>query len=189
MEPLRNCDLLGDNTCYGCGLENPAGLHIEVFRQPGAGGILQARFVPGRDMAGFPGLTHGGAIFTALDCLSTWVATVLGPNPGAAWVLRSAQTVYHAPAPLGEPLALVGWIKAQAGGWTPLTVGAEARRADGTLCVAAEFKVVPLSPGRLAEIAGIERLPENWRAFLAEAPGSGQPRSGCAQANAWLMLA
>ena len=41
--------------------------------------------------------SDGGAIFTALDCLSTWVSTLLGPNRGAAWVLRSANAVYHNP--------------------------------------------------------------------------------------------
>jgi hypothetical protein len=32
-----------------------------------------------------------------------------------------------------------------------------------------EFKVVPLSVRMLTEIAGIERLPENWQAFLSGA--------------------
>ncbi len=169
MEPILNRDLLADNTCFGCGLENPTGLRIEVFRDPGADGTLRARFIPTRDMIGFPGITHGGVIYTALDCLSTWVSTVLGPNRGAAWVLRSATTVYHKPAPSGEPLTLVGWIRDQGGSWDPLTVRAEARRADGTLCVEGEFKVVPLSVERLREIAGIEQLPENWRVFLSGA--------------------
>jgi hypothetical protein len=46
-------------------------------------------------------------------------------------------------------------------------VRTEARRADGMLCVEAEFKVVPLSPERLVEIAGLERFPENWGIFLS----------------------
>ena len=47
----------------------------------------------------------GGAIYTALDCLSTWVATLLGPNRGAAWVLRSAA------ADAGVELVLVRRIR------------------------------------------------------------------------------
>jgi acyl-coenzyme A thioesterase PaaI-like protein len=168
MEPILNRDLLANNTCFGCGIENPAGLQIEVTGAPGADGALRARFIPTRDMAGFPGITHGGAIYTALDCLSTWVSTLLGPNRGAAWVLRSATALYHKPAPIGEPLTLVGRIKDHGGRWDPLTVRAEARRADGALCVEGEFKVVPLSAERLAEIAGIEQLPANWRAFLSD---------------------
>lgn len=167
MEPILNRDLLPHNACFGCGLENPAGLRIEVRRDPGAEGTLRARFTPTAGMAGFPGITHGGAIYTALDCLSTWVATVLGPNRGAAWLLRSATTTYHKPAPAGEPLTLTGWIAQHAGEWDPVVVRAEARRADGALCVESEFKVVPLSPERFTQVAGIEELPANWRAFLS----------------------
>lgn len=164
---MLNRDLLVHNTCFGCGHENPAGLRIEIHGDPGTDRELRARLVPTGDRAGFPGMTHGGVIFTALDCLSTWVATLLGPNRGAGWILRSASTVYHKPAPIGEPLALVGRIQEQGGRWDPLTVRTEARRADGALCVEAEFKVVPLSHERLIEVAGIDRLPENWQAFLS----------------------
>jgi acyl-CoA thioesterase FadM len=169
MELILNLDLLANNTCFGCGLENPAGLRIEVFHDPERDGALRARFTPTDELTGFPGITHGGAIYSALDCLSTWVASLLGPNREAAWVLRSATTVYHKPALVGKPLTLVAWIKDQSGSHDPLTVHAEARRADGTLCVQVEFKVVPLSVERLTEIAGIERLPENWQAFLSGA--------------------
>jgi acyl-coenzyme A thioesterase PaaI-like protein len=164
---MLNRDLLPDNTCFGCGHENHAGLRIEVTHDPGGERVLLGRFAPTADMAGFPGITHGGAIFTALDCLSTWVATLLGPNRGAGWILRSASTVFQKPAPAGEPLTLSGRIKEQGGSWDPLTVRTEARRADGMLCVEAEFKVVPLSPERLVAIAGLERFPDNWRIFLA----------------------
>lgn len=166
MDPVLNRELLPHNTCFGCGLENPHGLHIEVSRDSGGAERLQARFDPTPGMAGFPTIVHGGAIFTALDCLSTWVSTLLGPNREAAWVLRSANAVYHNPARVGEPLALSGWVDEQGGRWDPLIVRAEARRGDGALCVEGEFKVVPLTPDRLIEIAGMDELPVNWRTFL-----------------------
>ena len=169
MESILNRDLLPDNRCFGCGLHNASGLHIEVVSDPQAEGALRARFNPTSEMTGFPGLTHGGAIFTALDCLSTWVATLHGPNRGAAWVLRSANVTYLKPAPAAETLVLSGRIKEQAGEWEPLLVQAEARRADGMICVQGAFKVAPLSAEKFTEIAGIERMPENWRAFLSSA--------------------
>ena len=169
MEPLLNRELLPENSCFGCGHENHAGLRIEIYRDANREDALHARFTPTASMGGFPGITHGGAIFTALDCLSTWVSTLLGPNRRAAWILRSATTTYHKPAPIGEPLTLTGWIKAQAGEWEPVIVRAEARRADETLCVEAEFKVVPLSRERLTEVAGLDQLPPNWAAFLSDA--------------------
>jgi acyl-CoA thioesterase FadM len=170
MEPILNRELLADNTCFGCGLENPVGLRIEICRDPIAERTLRAQFTPTASMAGFPGVTHGGAIYTALDCLSTWVATLLGPNRTAGWLLRSATTKYHKPAPTGEPLTLRGWIKDQAGSWDPLVIGTEAKRPDGALCVEAEFKVVPLSQDRLVQVAELEELPANWRAFLSMPP-------------------
>jgi acyl-CoA thioesterase FadM len=166
MEALLNRDLLADNHCFGCGHENHAGLRIEVFGDPRSDPALRGRFNPTVNMVGFPGITHGGAIYTALDCLSTWVSTLLGPNRKAAWVLRSASTVYHKPSPAGEPLDLTGKIKEQGGAWDPMTVHVEARRPDGALCVEGDFKVVPLTAEKFTSIAGIEKLPENWRRFL-----------------------
>jgi acyl-coenzyme A thioesterase PaaI-like protein len=170
MEPVLNREMLADNQCFGCGHHNPRGLHIEVFRDSRRPEALLGRFVPTEDLTGFPGIIHGGAVYTALDCLSTWVSVVLGPNREAGWVLRSASTVYHRPAHAGQPLTLAGWIKDQGGSWDPMVVRTEARRADGELCVEGEFKVVPLPLDQLAAVAGLDRLPDNWRAFLSDAP-------------------
>lgn len=167
MTPALNRDLLANNTCFGCGLENANSLQLEIRRDPASATQLAGRFMPAEHMAGFPNITHGGAIYTALDCLSTWVATLLGPNRQAAWVLRSAQTTYHRPAPIARPLTLAGWIKEQGGSWDPLLVQTEARGANDEVCVEAQFKVVPLTQARFAEIAGIAALPPNWQAFLS----------------------
>ena len=169
MQTPLNRELLANNTCFGCGLENPLGLRIEVRNDPNSERTLQAHFTPADHMAGFPNITHGGAIYTALDCLSTWVATLLGPNRGAAWLLRSAQVTYHKPAATGSPLTLIGRIKEQGGPWESVVVVTEARSSDGAVCVETEFKVVPLSHSRFAEVAGIPQLPANWKAFLTGA--------------------
>ncbi len=167
MDATLNRALLPHNTCFGCGLENPVGLRITVSRDPAREGVLCAEFVPLESMAGFPGITHRGVIYAALDCLSAWVATLLGPNRGAGWILRSATTTYLNPSQVGHPLNLEGSIKCQAGEWEPVVVRTEARREDGKVCVEAEFKVVPLSPAKLASIAGLPELPANWRTFLS----------------------
>jgi acyl-coenzyme A thioesterase PaaI-like protein len=166
MTIILNHTLLPGNSCFGCGVENPGGLAVEIFDDPDGERVLRARFTPTETMVGFPGIVHGGVIFTAMDCLSTWVATLLGPNRGAAWVLRSATAVYHYPAPSGEPLELLGRVREQGELWEPVVVATEARRTDGELCVQGEFKVVPLTHERLVEIAGLDQLPENWRRFL-----------------------
>jgi len=165
---ILNRELLPRNTCFGCGHDNPHGLHIEVVRDPGTDELLRARFVPGERLVGFPGITHGGAIFTALDCLSTWVATLLGPNREAGWILRSAQTTFHKPAAIGKPLTLTGKVKEHFGPWDPMTVHTEARDAASDLCVECDFKVVPLTPEKLTRIAGLADMPDNWRFFLTK---------------------
>ena len=167
MTSVLNRDLLADNACFGCGGENPRGLQIEIRREPGNDSILTARFLPTEQMGGFPGITHGGAVYTAMDCLSTWVAILLGPNRGAAWLLRSATVTYHKPAHTGQPITFVASVKKKGGAWDPLTVHVEARRQDELLCAEADFKVVPVAPDKLCEIAGITQLPENWAAFLS----------------------
>jgi acyl-coenzyme A thioesterase PaaI-like protein len=171
---VLNRDLLPDNRCFGCGHENHAGLRIEIVRDPERGDRLRGRLTPTADMEGFPGITHGGVIYTALDCLSTWVATLLGPNRSAGWLLRSASTVYHRPAAPGQPLTLHGWVGEQGGPNDPLIARTEARRGDGILCVEAEFKVVPLPPDKLARVAGLSAIPDNWKLFLS----GDWPRSG-----------
>src|SRR5262245_18984814 len=122
MASVLNRDLLAENTCYGCGLENPHGLRIEVERDPNSDGLLVARFHPALHMEGFPGITHGGALFTAMDCVSTWVAALLGPNRGAAWLLRSATATYHRPTPTDQPVTLLGSVKQRGGADEPLVV-------------------------------------------------------------------
>ena len=166
MSGMLNRELLPDNTCFGCGHDNHAGLRIHVVGDPGKDRELHGRLTPTSDHVGFPGITHGGVIYTALDCLSTWVATLLGPNRHAGWLLRSASTVYHRPALEAQPLELTGSIKEQGGSWDPMIVRCEARRTDGTLCVEAEFKVVPLPLEKLVKVAELERIPDNWRVFL-----------------------
>ena len=63
----------------------------------------------------------------------------------------------------------MGRIQEQGGSWDPLVVRTEARRPDGAVCVEADFKVVPLATEKLAEIAGSDGIPENWRIFLSQA--------------------
>src|SRR5262245_33598600 len=167
MQPILNRELLVDNTCFGCGPENTRSRGVQMYRDPPSAPHLQARFTPTEHMAGFPSITHGGAIYTALDCLSTWIVTLLGPNRGAAWLLRSAQTTYHKPAATGSPLTLTGRIREQGGPWDPVVVRTEARREDGALCVETEFKVIPLAQDKFLKVAGLQQLPPNWRAFLS----------------------
>lgn len=50
--------------CFACGKENPRGIKLAIFEEDG---IIQAEFKPTADLAGFPGIMHGGISCTLLD--------------------------------------------------------------------------------------------------------------------------
>ncbi len=164
---LVNVDLLPDNTCFGCGHGNPRGLKIELTRDPELPDRLIGRLDTDELYAGFPGITHGGAVYTALDCLAAWVPKVLRPEVKAIWILRSASVTYHRPAPAGRPVLLSGAIASEAGHAAPMVVRCEGHDEAGTLLLDAHFKVVPLSPEKFLKISGIDALPPNWAALFA----------------------
>jgi acyl-CoA thioesterase FadM len=164
---IVNVDLLSGNTCFGCGHDNPRGLQIELRRDPESPDRLLGRLETDAQLAGFPGITHGGALYTALDCLAAWVPKVLRPEAKAIWILRSASVTYHRPAPAGRPVLLSGAIASEAGPAAPMEVRCQGSAESGTVLVEAAFKVVPLSPEKFVSISGIDALPPNWAALFA----------------------
>lgn len=168
MEDLLNISLLPGNVCFGCGHENHHGLRIEITRHPTKPETLRGRFEPADYMAGFPGITHGGAIYTAMDCMAAWTPRVFRADTTAIWILRSANVKYLRPAFQGRPLTLEAWIVSEGDSWEPVTVGTRAFDAGGSLLVQGSFKVVPLSAERFKEVAGIDELPSNWNDHLRE---------------------
>ncbi len=159
--------VLPGNDCFGCGHENEHGLQIEVFRD-GDQERLIGHFKPKAHMIGFPGITHGGAVYTALDCLASWTPTILIPEMKAAWILRSAEIKYLQPAHAALPLTLSASIPKAEKPWKPVVVHTKAHNEEGILLVAGRFKVVPLASEKLRMIAGIDQLPDNWRRLLGE---------------------
>lgn len=166
MTEILNRDLLPGNPCFGCGVDNPGGLHLEIVRDEGRTDRLLATLQPSTEMVGFPGITHGGVIYTAMDCLAAWVPTVLRPEARSIWILRSASIRYRRPALAGRRLALSGAIASEGSPREPMVVHTEARDDAGTLLAEADFQVVPLPPERFAGVAGLPEVPENWRRLL-----------------------
>jgi acyl-CoA thioesterase FadM len=159
--------ILPENDCFGCGQDNAHGLHISIFRDPKDTQRIVGEFAPRPDMIGFPGITHGGVLYTALDCMASWSGMVLR-NSKALWVLRSAAMKYHRPALQGKPLTLSAAIE---GGdddpWRAIEVKAEARDAEGELLTEGTFKVIPIPPEKFKTMTGMKELPENWKRFFA----------------------
>ena len=165
---LLNRAVLPGNACFGCGPENPEGLRITVFRDPGDPERILGEFDPRDHMTGFPGITHGGAIYTALDCMATWCGMVLRKTK-AMWILRSATMKYHRPAFRGRPISLSASIEREEDDeWKAIEVRAEARDPAGNLLAEGRFKVIPVPPGKFREMTGIDELPGNWVRWLGE---------------------
>jgi acyl-coenzyme A thioesterase PaaI-like protein len=165
---MLNQALLPHNVCFGCGHENPDGLHIEIYRDADHPDRLKGIFRPDSHMAGFPGITHGGVIYTALDCLAAWVPAVLRRAAKAIWILRSASMTYHKPALEGQVIHLVGFIEEQGDLHEAMTVGTKALNERGELLAEGKFKVIPLPADKFQKITGIQEIPKNWRQFMGE---------------------
>ena len=160
--PSLSDELLPGNDCFGCGPANPHGLHITVRRDPTNPDRLLGEFHPQQHMTGFPGITHGGAIYTALDCMASWTGMVLR-NTKAIWILRSATMKYHRPAFQGRTLGLSATLHVEGDDlWTAIEVRAEARDAENNLLAEGAFKVIPLPPEKFKAMTGIPELPGNW---------------------------
>jgi|1185.fasta_scaffold1078363_2 acyl-coenzyme A thioesterase PaaI-like protein len=60
-------DRLGHHDlCFGCGLANVFGLHLELERAPGGDGVT-GRFFVKQDHQGEPGVAHPGVVAAALE--------------------------------------------------------------------------------------------------------------------------
>ncbi|MGW1469143.1 PaaI family thioesterase [Streptomyces sp. NPDC001493] len=108
VAPVRHPDapapgqLLGSHYehCFGCGGEQPHGLHLAA--RAGEGVSVTAEFTVRPEHQGAPGLAHGGVLATALD-------ETLG---SLSWLLRviavtgRLETDFSAPVPVGTVLHL-----------------------------------------------------------------------------------
>lgn len=60
------------NNCFACGPENPIGLKI-TFRIDDDD-VCRAEFTPQKNHEGYPGMTHGGIVYSALDdVMANWL--------------------------------------------------------------------------------------------------------------------
>jgi acyl-coenzyme A thioesterase PaaI-like protein len=156
--------VLGGNTCFGCGEANDHGLHVSVYLEPNAR-RLRGEFRPRPEVAGIPGITHGGALYTTMDCMATWTGMALKQTK-ALWVLRSATMTYHRPARAGSPISLTALIEEEGEDWDAMQVRVDARDSDGELLVEGQFKVIPLAPDRFKALLGLQELPAGWTDWL-----------------------
>ena len=133
--------------CFVCGLENPIGLKM-AFYEGGEGRVI-AKFTPGDEHQGFPGMVHGGIVTALLDEVLGRVAIAAG-----RWVVTGRLNMrFRRPIPLGETLTVIGevvsWKKRtlEARGEIRLADGQVGAEATGTFLEIPPEKVTFISPG------------------------------------------
>lgn len=84
-----------DHNCFGCGADNPWGLHLIFFAEPD--GSVHSHWTPQVNHQGYDGMVHGGIISTVFDEVMAWAAT----NAGIWAVTGRLTTTYRKPVEIG----------------------------------------------------------------------------------------
>ncbi len=105
-------DLYPDNyaNCYGCGRNNPHGLHLKSYRD---GDECVCRHTPGPHYTGgAPGILYGGMIASLLDCHGAGTAAEAkareSGEPVSRFVTGRLEVDFMKPTPLGVELEIRG---------------------------------------------------------------------------------
>ncbi|MEU6281782.1 PaaI family thioesterase [Streptomyces sp. NPDC047028] len=149
--------------CFGCGHEQPHGLHLEA--RAGEGVSLTAEFTVQAAHQGAPGLAHGGVLATALD-------ETLG---SLNWLLRTIavtgrlETDFVRPVPVGTTLHLEAEVTAVAGRKIYSRATGRIGGPDGPVAVRAEALFIEvkvdhfIDHGRQEEIQAAMSDPDQIR--------------------------
>ncbi|MFJ8186960.1 PaaI family thioesterase [Streptomyces sp. NPDC096105] len=171
LPPVRHPDapapgeLLGAHygQCFGCGDEQPHGLHLQA--RAGEGVSITAEFTVRPAHQGAPGLAHGGVLATALD-------ETLG---SLTWLLRTIavtgrlETDFVRPVPVGTVLHLQAQVTAVAGRKIYCTATGRIGGPDGPVAVRADALFIEvkvdhfIDHGRQEEIRAAMEDPDQVR--------------------------
>ena len=92
--------------CFGCGQDNPGGLHGEFYNLEE--GKTVSFFRPGERFQGYPQRLHGGITASILDETLGRAILVLEPD---CWAVTAELTIrYKKPVPLDVPLKVVAEV-------------------------------------------------------------------------------
>lgn len=98
--------------CYGCGVNNPHGLHIQTHWD---GEVGICHFTPRPEHTAFPGFVYGGLLASLIDCHSVGTAIaamydhegrVPGSAPEITCVTGNLNVSYKKPTPIDGELRL-----------------------------------------------------------------------------------
>jgi uncharacterized protein (TIGR00369 family) len=93
----------GLHRCFGCGQENPIGLKLRFNCDEDK---AEAEFTPDELYQGWPGIVHGGIVFTLLDEAMTYAIRPQGIN----CLTAKTEIRFKRPALVGESLVVTASI-------------------------------------------------------------------------------
>jgi uncharacterized protein (TIGR00369 family) len=93
-----------DHGCFGCGEQNPIGLHLKFHR---VGDDVQAKFIPKKVHEGYAAMMHGGIVSTLLDEAMSWAVI----DRGHLAVTAKMEIEFKRPVPVTEPLLVIGRVE------------------------------------------------------------------------------
>ncbi|HEX6496015.1 MAG TPA: PaaI family thioesterase [Acidobacteriaceae bacterium] len=140
------------NGCFGCGDDNPAGLHLKFFIDEQ--GRVLCRLHLALQFQGPPGHAHGGIIATLLD----EAMSKANRRRNIVAMTRHMSVDYLRPVPLQSDLVLEGWSESDVGSTRKHRCSAELRDASGT--------VLATATGIFVEVTA-----EALRRYQADRPG------------------
>lgn len=127
------------NDCFGCGLANPIGLHLDDFSAT-EDGELTASFSPRPEYRGFSDILHGGILAALLDETMAWTAMLL---EGTFVVTARLDLKFRKPAPTGAAYTVRGTVNERSG--RRLRIDGSAF-ADGSLVAEAAGLFIATAP-------------------------------------------
>lgn len=101
MEPINQW-------CFGCGKENPIGLHLEFIEKNDS---YMTKFTPRAEHQGYDGIMHGGLVSTILDeAMAGYIH-----KKGFQAVTARLDIRFRQPTPIGQELTAVAKIAGKRG--------------------------------------------------------------------------
>jgi uncharacterized protein (TIGR00369 family) len=119
------------NGCFGCGDDNPAGLHLKFFIDEENRVLCRLRLAA--QFQGPPGHAHGGIIATLLD----EAMSKANRRRNITAMTRHMSIDYLRPVPLENDLVLEGWSESDVDSGRKHRCSAELRNASGTVLASA----------------------------------------------------
>ena len=132
-----------DHNCFGCGGQNPIGLHLNIDVGEGR---ARTTWTVGEDHVGWSDKAHGGIIATLLDEVMAWA-----PASYDSWAVTAEMSVrYRSPASPGEELVAEGRVVERRRRIYQVT--GEVRGPDGRLVAEGSGRFLGAGPREKAEL-------------------------------------